>query len=147
MGWLEEPAGSIGLVLLPLLPLLCLRVALWWLVLVWWMVVVWLLLVSAVETAWTPVLFPFSFAFSTFVWTGLSTLFLGGWVCQDVCQLDCVLDHILAGLFESHSSSHLHSNLPGERVPSCLDLLEAIVLCPGQGLKSLDIIVDVDFFS
>ena len=51
----------------------------------------------------------------------------------------------LSGLFESHPSSHLHSNLPGECVPSCLDLLEAIVVSPGQGLKSLDIIVDVDF--
>ena len=28
-----------------------------------------------------------------------------------------------------------------------LDLLEAIVVSPGQGLKSLDVIVDVDFFS
>ena len=117
-----------------------------WLVLVWWRVVVWLLLVSSVESARSPVLFTFALAFSTFVRAGLSALFLGGWLCQDVGKLYCVLDHILTCLFEGHSS-HLHGNLPGECVPSCLDLLKAIVVCPGQGLKSLDVIVDVDLFS
>ena len=108
---------------------------------------VWLLLVSPVETARAPVLFPLAFSFSTFVWTGLSAWFLGGRLCEDVCQLDGVLDHVLAGLFESDSSSHLHGDLPRERVPSCLDLLEAIVVSPGQGLKSLYEIVDIDFVS
>ena len=122
--WMVEPAGAIGLV-----------------------VVVGSIVSVVVETAWAPVLFPLSFAFSTFVWTGLSAWFLGGWLCEDVCQLDGVLDHVLTGLFESHSSSHLHGDLPGECVPSCLDLLEAIVVSPGKGLKSLDKIVDVDFVS
>ena len=108
---------------------------------------VWLVLVSPVEAARTPVLFPLSFAFSTFVWTGLSAWLLGGWLCEDVCQLDGILDHVLAGLFEGDSSSHLHGDLPGKCIPSCFDLLEAVVVSSGEGLKSLDKIVDVDFIS
>ena len=108
---------------------------------------IWLVLVSPVEAARTPVLFPLSFAFSTFVWTGLSAWLLGGWLCKDVCELDGVLDHVLAGLFECDSASHLHGDLPGKCVPSCFDLLEAVVVSPGQGFKSLDEIVDVDFIS
>ena len=108
---------------------------------------VWLVLVTPVEAAWTPVLFPLSFAFSTFVWTGLSAWFLGGRLGEDVCQLDGVLDHVLAGLFKSDPSPHLQGDLPGESVPSCLNLLEAVVVSSGQGLKSLDEIVDVDFIS
>ena len=105
---------------------------------------VWLVLVSPVEAARTPVLFPLSFAFS-FVWTGLSAWLLGGWLCEDVCQLDGILDHVLAGLFEGDSSSH--GDLPGKCIPSCFDLLEAVVVSSGEGLKSLDKIVDVDFIS
>ena len=106
-----------------------------------------LVLVSPVEAARTPVLFPLSFAFSTFVWTGLSAWLLGGWLCEDVCQLDSILDHVLAGLFEGDSSSHLHGDLPGKCIPSCFDLLEAVVVSSDEGLKSLDKIVDVDFIS
>ena len=105
------------------------------------------LLVSSVEATGSPELFAFAFAFSTFVRAGLSTLFLGRGLCQDVGELYCVLDHILACLFEGNSSSHLHCDLPGECVPGCLDLLEAIIVSPGQGLKALDVVVDVDLFS
>ena len=92
---------------------------------------IWLVLVSPVEAARTPVLFPLAFAFSTFVWTGLSAWLLGGWLCEDVCQLDGILDHVLAGLFEGDSSSHLHGDLPGKCIPSCFDLLEAVVVSSG----------------
>ena len=44
---------------------------------------IWLILVSPVEAARTPVLFPLAFAFATFVWTGLSAWLLGGWLCED----------------------------------------------------------------
>ena len=104
-------------------------------------------MVTSVEAAWSPILFAFPLTFPSFVRAGLSTLFLGRWLCQDIGELHCVLDHVLACLFEGHSSPHLHGNLPGECVPGCLDLLEAVVVSPGQGLESLDVIVDVDLFS
>ena len=72
---------------------------------------------------------------------------LGGWLRQDVRELDGILQDVGAGLLECDSCSHLHCHLPGKGVPGLLDLWDAVCVPPDELFESLDVVVDVGFFS